>query len=136
MLAWFTAAALGLLAVQQITVWDGVFTREQADRGEKLYADRCARCHGDTLQGIEAAPALVGPAFYNTWEGETLDALFERMRTSMPQDRPGSLTRAENADILAYMLSAAEYPAGKMTLDAQGGALTRVKVLMYRPAPK
>jgi S-disulfanyl-L-cysteine oxidoreductase SoxD len=136
MFARFTAAALALFAVQQITVWDGVFTREQADRGEKLYADRCARCHGDTLQGIEAAPALVGPAFYNNWEGETLDALFERMRTSMPQDRPGSLTRAENADILAYMLSAAAYPAGKMTLDAQGGALTRVRVLMYRPAPK
>jgi hypothetical protein len=78
----------------------------------------------------------VGPAFYNNWEGETLDALFERMRTSMPQDRPGSLTRAENADILAYMLSAAAYPAGKTTLDAQGGALTRVRVLMYRPAQK
>ena len=136
MLAWFTAVALALFAAQQITVWDGVFTREQADRGEKLYADRCARCHADTLQGIEAAPALVGPTFYGNWEGETLDALFERVRTSMPLDRPGSLTRAENADILAYMLSAASYPAGTMTLDAQGGALTRVKLLMYRPAPK
>jgi cytochrome c len=136
MLAWFTAAVLALVAAQQVTVWDGVFTREQADRGEKLYADRCARCHGDTLQGVESAPALVGSTFYNNWEGEMLDALFERMRTSMPQDRPGSLTRAENADILAYMLNTAAYPAGKMTLDAQGGALTRVKILMYRPTPK
>ena len=136
MLAWFSAAVLALFAAQQITVWDGVFTREQADRGEKLYADRCARCHGDTLQGVEAAPALVGSTFYNNWEGETLDALFERMRTSMPQDRPGSLTRAENADLLAYMLSTAAYPSGKMTLDAQGGALTRVTIVMYRPASK
>ena len=136
MLAWFTASAFALFAAQQITVWDGVYTREQADRGEKLYTDRCARCHGDTLQGIEAAPALVGSVFYNNWEGETLDALFERMRTSMPLDRPGSLTRAENADILAYMLRSAEYPTGTMTLDAQGGALTRVRVVMYRPAPK
>ena len=136
MLAWFTAIALALFAVQEITIWDGVFTREQADRGEKLYADRCGRCHGDTLQGIESAPALVGPTFYGNWEGETLDALFERMRTSMPLDRPGSLTRAENADILAYMLSVASYPAGTTTLDAQGGALRRVKLLMYRPAPK
>ena len=123
-------------AAQQLTVWDGVYTREQADRGDKLYADRCARCHGEALQGIEAAPALVGTTFYTNWDGETLDALFERMRTSMPQDRPGSLTRAENADILAYLLRVAAYPSGKMTLDAQGGALTRVKVLMYRPDSK
>ena len=136
MLAWFTAAAFAVFAAQQITVWDGVYTREQADRGGKLYTERCARCHGDALQGIESAPALVGSVFYNNWEGETLDALFERMRTSMPLDRPGSLTRTENADILAYMLSSAEYPAGKMTLDAQGAALTRVRVLMYRPAQK
>jgi hypothetical protein len=54
----------------------------------------------------------------------------------MPQDRPGSLTRAENADILAYMLRAGTYPAGKLTLDSQGGALTRIKVLMYRPDSK
>jgi quinoprotein glucose dehydrogenase len=136
MLARVTTAALALFAAQQMTVWDGVFTRQQADRGERLYADRCARCHGDSLQGIESAPALVGPTFYNNWDGETLDAMFERMRTSMPLDRPGSLTRTENADLLAYMLRAAEYPAGTMTLDAQGGALTRVKVLMYRPVPK
>jgi mono/diheme cytochrome c family protein len=141
----FTAAALVFLVVsgfsrsgasQSLTVWDGVYTREQADRGETLYAGRCARCHGDVLQGVEAAPALAGLTFYANWEGETLDALFERMRTSMPQDRPGSLTRTENADILAYMLRVAKYPAGTMMLDSQGGALTRVRVLMYRPGPK
>ena len=64
------------------------------------------------------------------------DVLSERIRRTLPQDRPGSLTRAENADLLAYMLSTAAYPAGKMTLDAQGGALTRVKILMYRPTAK
>ena len=131
------AAVLALFAAgQQLTVWDGVYTREQSDRGEKIYADRCARCHGDVLQGIEAAPALVGQSFYANWDGETLDKLFERMRTSMPQDRPGSLTRTENADVLAYLLRAADFPTGTMTLDAQGGALTRVKVVMYRPDPK
>ena len=131
------AAVIALFAAgQQLTIWDGVYTREQSDRGEKIYADRCAKCHGDTLQGIEAAPALAGQTFYANWDGETLDKLFERMRTSMPLDRPGALTRAENADILAYLLRVADYPAGKMTLDAQGGALTRVKVVMYRPDPK
>ena len=84
-----TAVIALYAAGQQLTVWDGVYTREQSDRGEKIYADRCAKCHGDTLQGIEAAPALVGPRFYSNWDGETLDALFERMRTSMPRIDPG-----------------------------------------------
>ena len=125
----------GFNATQQITTWDSVYTDGQADRGEKLYAERCARCHGDALQGVEAAPALVGPTFYANWDGATLDALFERMRTSMPQDRPGSLTRSENSDLLAYMLRAAKYPAGTRLLDAQGGALTRIRIVMYRPQP-
>jgi cytochrome c len=129
------ATAVVLAAVQQLTVWDGIYTNQQADRGETLYADRCARCHGDGLQGIEAAPALVGPAFYANWDGESLDALFERMRASMPQDRPGSLTRAENTDLLAYMLRVGKYPSGTRRLDAQGGALTRIRVMMYRPQP-
>ena len=129
------AIAAVLAAFQQLSVWDGVYSNQQADRGEKLYADRCARCHGDGLQGIEAAPALVGPTFYANWDGESLDAIFERMRTSMPQDRPGSLTRAENTDLLAYMLRVAKYPPGTRTLDAQGGALTRIRVMMYRPQP-
>jgi S-disulfanyl-L-cysteine oxidoreductase SoxD len=118
---------------QQLTIWDGVFTAEQASRGEKIYAERCARCHGDGLQGVESAPALTGTTFYANWEGETLDALFERMRSSMPQDAPGSLSRAQNADILAHMLKIGGYPAGQTTLDPQAGALTRIKVLMYRP---
>ena len=120
-------------AQQQATVWDGVYTTEQAMRGETLYAGRCAKCHGDGMQGVESAPALTGPAFYSNWEGESLDALFERMRKSMPQDAPGSLSRAQNADILARMLETGGYPAGKTALDSQAGALLRIKVLMYRP---
>jgi cytochrome c len=127
-------AAVGLGRVQQpSTVWDGVYSAEQAKRGETLYADRCAKCHGEGMQGIESAPALTGPAFYSNWEGQSLDALFERMRISMPQDAPGSLSRAQNADILARMLETGGYPAGKTALDAQAGALVRIKVLMYRP---
>ena len=121
------------LAQEPLTVWDGVYTREQADRGEKLYVDRCAKCHGEALQGVEAAPALVGTTFYTTWEGETLDALFQRMRMSMPQDSPGSLSRAQNADLLAHILRVGGYPAGQTALDAQSGALTPIKILMYRP---
>ena len=42
---------------------ESVFTAEQADRGQRLYAARCAGCHGENLLGIEMAPALAGANF-------------------------------------------------------------------------
>lgn len=120
-------------AQTQKTVWDGVYTEEQAKRGADVYAEKCAMCHGDSLGGVESAPALTGPGFYANWEGETLNALFERIRLSMPQDNPGSLSRAQNADIIAHMLRIGGYPAGSTPLDGQAGALTAIKVLTYKP---
>lgn len=131
--AFVAICACALLEAQGArTIWDGIYTTEQADRGEKLYAERCAQCHGDTLGGVESAPALAGTAFYSNWEGETLQAIFDRMRGSMPQDKPGSLSRAQNADILAHMLRVGGFPAGEAPLDGQG-ALTLITVRMYRP---
>jgi cytochrome c len=117
----------------QKTVWDGVYTEEQAKRGAEVYADKCAMCHGDSLGGVESAPALTGPSFYATWEGENLNSLFERIRMSMPQDNPGSLSRAQNADIIAHLLHVGGYPAGGTPLEGQAGALTGIKVLTYKP---
>jgi mono/diheme cytochrome c family protein len=117
----------------QKTIWDGVYTDEQAMRGAEVYAAKCAACHGDGLGGVESAPPLTGPPFYGTWEGETLNALFERIRTSMPQDAPGSLSRAQNADIVAYMLRVGNYPAGSAELEGQAASLSAIKVLTYKP---
>jgi mono/diheme cytochrome c family protein len=120
-------------ARQQRTVWDAVYSNEQADRGQKLYGQRCAQCHGDGLGGVESAPPLTGSEFASNWEGVPLGDLFERMRMSMPQDEPGSLSRAENADILAYMLRVNGFPAGEKPLDGQAGALMQVTYRMYKP---
>ena len=132
-LALVASAGLGIAAQTPRTVWDGLYTEEQAARGEKLYADRCSKCHGDTLGGQEAAPALTGATFYSNWEGENLEALLDRIRTTMPQDKPGSLSRAQNADILAHLLHAGGFPAGAMPIDGQAGALSTVTIRMYKP---
>lgn len=126
-------AGLGLAAQSTRTNWDGIYTEEQAARGEKLYTERCGKCHGDTLGGQEAAPALTGTTFYSNWEGESLEALLDRIRTTMPQDKPGSLSRAQNADILAHMLHVGGFPAGPMPIDGQAGALATVTIRMYEP---
>ena len=128
------AVAASALAVAQParTIWDGVYNEAQAARGETLYAEHCARCHGGTLTGMEAAPALTGTTFYSNWEGETLQALFDRIRTSMPPDKPGSVSRAQIADILSHVLHVGGYPAGETPLDAQG-PLAAVAIRMYKP---
>lgn len=125
------AAAAG--AQQPRTVWDGVYTAEQADRGAKIYEETCARCHGEGLGGVEAAPPLTGDMFNSNWEGVALSDLFERMRSSMPQDKPGSLSRAQNADVLAHMLRVGGFPAGATPIDGQAGALSQVTFRTYKP---
>ena len=123
-------SAAAIAAAQQTTapaetrsVRDGVYTEEQAKRGERVYADECSRCHGPALDGGESAP-LIGEAFAKSWNGSTLDELFERIKTSMPQDDPGRLSPPQTADVLAYILSANKFPAGKPEL-AQDKALLK-----------
>ncbi len=134
MVALLLAAAACVAAAQTPrTVWDGVYTEEQASRGQVLYAGRCAQCHGESLAGAEAAPPLTGTSFASNWEGAPVGDLFERMRMSMPADGPGSLSRAQNADLLAFMLKVGGYPAGASALDGSAGALQQVTFKMYRP---
>jgi hypothetical protein len=85
------------------------------------------------LTGVEMAPPLTGEMFNANWEGVPLSDLFERIRMSMPQNKPGSLTRAQTADILAHMLKVGGFPSGDKELDGQPGALTQTKFLTYKP---
>ncbi|HEX3704514.1 MAG TPA: cytochrome c [Vicinamibacterales bacterium] len=109
------------------SIVDGVYTPDQAKRGEQLYGQFCASCHGPALTGGEMAPALTGGDFATDWIGLTLNDLFERMRVSMPQDQPGALSRQQNADVLAFMLSAGKYPAGKTELPKEAEVLKTIK---------
>ena len=108
------------------SVWDGVFTAEQAKRGEPVYAQHCSSCHGTTLEGGEMAPPLAGGAFSANWNGLSLGDLFERTRISMPQNSPGSLSRQQYVDILATMLSVGEFPKGSMELPREIDVLKQI----------
>ena len=77
-----------------------------------------------------SAPAtspLAGPDFTANWDGQAMDDLFERIQTSMPADHPGKLARAENADILAYILQFNKLPAGKNELPSDAEALKQIQ---------
>jgi mono/diheme cytochrome c family protein len=119
--------AFGLGAQTTRSVWDGVYSEDQAKRGSELYAKQCASCHGAELTGGESAPALVGDGFLSNWNGTTVGDLFERIRKSMPQDDPGKLSRQQNADILAFIFSVNKFPVGKTDLDRETEVLKLIK---------
>jgi cytochrome c len=118
------------------SVWDGVYTEEQAKRGEPIYKKECASCHGASLTGGESSPPLSGGAFFANWNGLTLGDLFERIRKTMPQTAPGKLTRQQNADVLAFMLSVNKFPAGKTELYRQTEMLKEIRFDWKKPVPK
>ena len=113
--------------------WEGVYTQEQAKRGEALYAQNCASCHGPDLAGGEMAPGLTGGEFSSNWNDLSIGDLFDRIRISMPQSAPGSLSRQQNADILSFMLFKASVPAGKTELPTQSEVLSTIKFVASRP---
>jgi quinoprotein glucose dehydrogenase len=121
----------GALAQGNSTVWSGVFTEEQAKRGEGAYAQGCARCHGFDLLGGEMAPALADGQFRSNWEGVPVGELFERIRVSMPADNPGGMSRQEYADVLAFMFLRAGFPAGTTELPSRTEML---QMIMFRAA--
>jgi mono/diheme cytochrome c family protein len=118
------------------SVWDGVYSEAQAKRGEALYEKQCSACHGDKLAGRESAPPLTGGAFLSNWNGLPLGDLFERIRRTMPQTSPGKLTRQQNADILAYLLSFNKFPAGKTELYRQAEMLREIRFETAKPEAK
>jgi cytochrome c len=114
------------------TVWDGVYTSEQAARGKFDYMDSCASCHGKDLSGGNAAmdpppPPLKQENFGVGWRD--LGRMYEFLRDQMPRNAAGSLPRAAYVDIVAYLLQQNSYPAGEVELSADIEALARILVV-------
>jgi len=110
------------------SVLDGVYTEEQNRRGQAIYANSCASCHSASLAGADVVPALVGADFLGKWTGATAGELFERIRTTMPQASPGSLSPQEYADIVAHIFNRNRFPAGRAPLDGDLAALRMIRI--------
>ncbi len=117
-----------------------------AENGEKVFKRYCASCHMPDLLGNSTnppdqpprpdfigrrsvSPALRGAEFVANWTGLTLNDLFSRIRVSMPQGSPGSLSRQRNAEILAFILSENGYPAGTQDLPFGDPQLADIRVV-------
>jgi mono/diheme cytochrome c family protein len=115
------------------TVWDGVYSREQQQRGRSLYDERCSSCHGTELGGGEMAPPLAGGAFQSNWDGLSAGDLAERIRISMPQGNEGSLGRQQVSDIMAAIFAANEYPAAQTELPKELEPLKLIQITSRKP---
>jgi mono/diheme cytochrome c family protein len=132
-IGWAVIAGFTSPAQEAHSVWDGVYTEEQAMRGGSFYTRSCANCHGANLEGADMSPALTGGAFLSNWNGSTLGGLFERIRVSMPADRPGTLGRQEIADIVAFILTSNRFPAGKTELPREAQLLKEIRFEARKP---
>ena len=136
------AAALGLGALVAAepqaqdtprSVWDGVYTEAQAERGAAAYGQACSKCHGAQLAGLGEAKPLTGPEFLGIWNGLSLGDLYDRARKTMPLDRPASLSRETYADIVAYVLKFNGFPAGGAELDKRSEVLAGISFEAFKP---
>jgi quinoprotein glucose dehydrogenase len=119
--------ALSALAASR-SVWDGVYTKDQAARGLTAYQEECMKCHGENGTGGEAAPALAGAEWLAKWKGKSVGDLYTRIRKTMPTDDPGNLSTRQYSDIVAYLLSLNEFPAGSKELDRDTTVMNEIRL--------
>jgi len=108
---------------------EGVYTTAQADRGKPVYDGKCASCHGSMATVTpDMAPLLNDSGFQNLWRDRSLAQLFSRIRETMPQDKPNTLSPEETADLVAYILNANQLPPGDTALPTDLEILKDIKV--------
>jgi mono/diheme cytochrome c family protein len=118
--------SLTLVAARSQTIAQGVYSDAQASRGKTLYQSKCAACHGDALGG-RIGPPLTGSDFIAAWSKDSLFELGSKVRNTMPQGEPGSLTSDQTADILAYILQAGKFPSGRADLRGDESFLKTIR---------
>ena len=109
---------------------EGIYSRAQAGKGEKVYQGECSSCHGTTLRGAEGGTTLVGRAFLGKWRDRPLSELFSYIRETMPSTKPGQLSRKNYSRLIAYLLQANGLPAGKRALPSRISALAKIDLIL------
>src|SRR5271156_2436122 len=113
---------------------DGLYTADQAHSGETMYKAQCTSCHGEALDGVGPYPPLSGDDFLTKYQGQPATNVYNMIQKLMPATAPGSLTRPQAADLLAYILSFNKFPAGTKELPGDEDGLK--KTILAKTAPQ
>lgn len=98
----------------------GLFTAEQAERGEQTFDNTCSFCH--------ATSQFSGSTFMRSWGGAPVDQLYSLIASTMPYDAPGSLSTQQYVDVVAYILELNDLPAGDTELPTDPAALSEIRI--------
>ncbi len=112
----------------QLTASNGIYTKDQADASQKLYANACASCHGRDLRGTEGGVALVGDRFIGKWKDKSVKELFVYTQNFMPKTQPKSIDDKNCAALIAFILEANDFPAGTLPLNGKDVKLAKTKI--------
>jgi mono/diheme cytochrome c family protein len=133
------ALAASVLEAQEtdtyVSVWDGVYTAAQAERGKATFDLSCSRCHNADLSGSDRGPTLTGDKFLSNWLDGSLEPLFSFIRDQMPQGSANIVTDDSKADVLAYILQKNSFPPGATQLTTNTARLDTMQVLRKGTAP-
>jgi cytochrome c len=113
---------------QPTSTVDGIYTAEQAARGETIYNEACIACHGLDLGGNSNSPGLVGMGFMFLWEGSSVGEFFRKIQAEMPTDRPGQLPAQDYLDVIAYILQKNSFAEGSAELPSTAAALDSIVI--------
>lgn len=110
-----------------VTVWTGVYTDAQADRGMATFVSRgCSGCHAPDMTGTPGGPGLVRGGFPLLWYDKSVGEFMDWIVANMPPGNPGTLAPSEYADIIAHILRANGFPASatvELTPENAPGAM-------------
>jgi cytochrome c len=130
--------ATGMLRAQDDarSIWSGVYTSDQADRGKAVYLASCAGCHGAGLLGNDEVAPLKGAHFMSDWDTQSVADLVARIHNTMPLDNPGSVSNTNATDVAAFLLQSNDIPAGSAELPDNPGFQAQIRISMVNPGDK
>jgi mono/diheme cytochrome c family protein len=122
------AAAIVLIAAQPpLSIWEGMYSTAQAQRGRAVYEMHCSRCHGNDLNGVSGS-ALEGDGFMRHWEGRTVERLFRKIRDTMPPQGGDTIADGDRLDVVAYVLQQNGFPDGATELSPDPAVLPDIQI--------
>ena len=125
------AAAIVLIALTAaqppLSIWEGMYSTAQAQRGRAVYEMHCSRCHGNDLNGVSGS-ALKGDGFMRHWEGRGVERLFRKIRDTMPPQSGDTIADGDKLDVVAYVLQQNGFPDGATELAPDPAVLPDIQI--------
>ena len=123
-----SAQVVSLDAPPPTTVWSGVYTEADAQRGKIAYTKRCATCHGADLKGGPGVAPIVGNPFFDRWHDLRVFDTFAYIQSAMRHDFRNFVPANEARDLVAFLLQQNGIPPGNQPLPKDYGVLNEILI--------